>query len=230
VDESLAEEIKAIIKRYPWYGLDRIHNRLRRGGRRSNRKAVHRILKRKGWTMTQRSRGKRPRVKGMTSITSKPNERWAIDTTHTMTDEGWSHITMVTDCCHRKIVGYRVLMSGKADVAEAALEDGLKRYRPFGLILRSDNGLVFGARSFCKLCRKWGVKQEYITPYTPEQNGLIERIFRSLKEGCLWLKQYRNMEELRKAVDNWVEYYNNERPHRALDMLSPSEWEAKLAA
>lgn len=166
----------------------------------------------------------------MRSITAHINERWAMDTTHTMIDDGWCHVTMVADCCSRRIVGYRVSMSGKTDIAEGVLEDGLKRYRPERIVLRSDNGLVFGARRFRKLCRKWGVAQEFITPYTPEQNGLIERIFRSLKEECLWMTNYRTISELRQAVDGWVLYYNNERPHRALGMMSPAEWEAKLAA
>lgn len=230
LNAELVERIREIIRRYPWYGLDRIHDRLRRDGVYINRKAVHRVLKRKCWTMTKRGRGWRPRVRGMKSIAARPNERWAMDTTHTMTDEGWSHVTMVADCCSRRIVGYRVSTSGKTSVAEAALEDGLKRYRPGRIVLRSDNGLVFGAKSFRQLCRSWGVRQEFITPYTPEQNGLIERLFRSLKEECIWNGTYRTLNDLRQAVDRWVAYYNNERPHRSLGMLSPAEWEAKQAA
>jgi len=48
--------------------------------------------------------------------------------------------------------------------------------------VRSDNGLIFQSRRFRTACRDSGLRQEFITPYTPEQNGLIERFFRSLKE------------------------------------------------
>ena len=44
------------------------------------------------------------------------------------------------------------------------------------------------------------------------------------------MTNYRTLAEVRQAVDRWVLYYNNERPHRSLDVLSPSEWEAKNAA
>jgi len=40
-----------------------------------------------------------------------------------------------------------------------------------GLALRSDNGLVFGAKAFVRVARRYGLHQEYITPYSPEQNG-----------------------------------------------------------
>lgn len=48
LDEGLVAEIKAAIKEFPRYGLDRIHNHLSRNGIVVNRKAVHRVLKRKG--------------------------------------------------------------------------------------------------------------------------------------------------------------------------------------
>jgi transposase InsO family protein len=51
-------------------------------------------------------------------------------------------------------------------------------------VLRSDNGLIFQSRRFRAACKDYRLRQEFITPYTPEQNGMIERFFRSLKEEC----------------------------------------------
>ncbi|MCB9775741.1 MAG: transposase family protein [Nitrospiraceae bacterium] len=48
---------------------------------------------------------------------------------------------------------------------------------------------MFQSRRFRQACRDYRLTQEFITPYTPQQNGLIERFFRSLKEECIW--QYR---------------------------------------
>jgi putative transposase len=56
-------------------------------------------------------------------------------------------------------------------------------------LLRSDNGLVFQSRHFMATCHDYKLPQEFITPYTPEQNGMIERFFRSLKEECVWQQQ-----------------------------------------
>lgn len=116
-------------------------------------------------------------------------------------------------------------------MAAAALEDVLIIRRPnAGLKLRSDNGLIFGAEDFHKVVRSAGIKQEFITPYTPEQNGLIERWFRTFKTECLWLRQYETAEEARSAITSFIDVNHNERPHRSIDMLTPSEWMERFAA
>jgi putative transposase len=59
-------------------------------------------------------------------------------------------------------------LSNEPAVAAAALEDALIKRRPKpGLKLRSDKGLIFGAEDFHKVARTAGIRQEYITPYTP---------------------------------------------------------------
>jgi putative transposase len=167
----------------------------------------------------------------MISRTERSNTRWAIDTTHVWTqNDGWCHLTVVIDCCDREILGWRLSRSGKAKVAMAALEDALLKRKPGNLTLRSDNGLVFGAKAFVRLCCKWRLTQEYITPYTPEQNGLVERLFRSLKDECLWRNNFLSLTEAQDEVQKWVNYYNNDRPHRALNMFSPTVWRSKQAA
>jgi putative transposase len=50
-------------------------------------------------------------------------------------------------------------------------------------VIRSDNGLVFQSRRFRAACRDYRLRQEFITPYTPEQNGMIERFFRQPQGG-----------------------------------------------
>ena len=233
MDEILVERIRKIIQSNPFFGLRRIHWKLNYGSEQKvNIKAVHRILKLKGWTKFKRPKGMRPRVKGWKSACERPNQRWAIDTSHFMTQkDGWCHVTAVIDCCDHSIVGWRVSRSSKAKVAVGALEDAIIRRRPdLGLKLRSDNGLVFGCKDFTKAARSAGIMQEYITPYTPEQNGMIERWFRTLKEECLWLKQFKTLGEARADIDRFVEEYNMDRPHRSLEMLSPSQWLEKIVA
>lgn len=230
---ALTTEIRAIIDRYPHYGVRRITWRLNRErSQYVNWKAVYRIIKRKGWIMNKRPKGMRPRVQQWKSEVDRSNRRWAIDTSHFPTErDGWCHITALIDCCDRSIVGWRVSNSGKADVAVAALEDALIRRRPsWGLELRSDNGLVFGAKLFAQAASKAGIRQQFITPYSPEQNGMIERWFRTLKEECLWQKNFKSLHEARVAIHAFILEYNNNRPHKSLGMLSPTEWLDKYAA
>ena len=233
LDESLVRRIWLIIQSNPYFGLRRIHWKLNQGSEhRVNIKAVHRILKIKGWTKYKRPKGMRPRVQGWKSACEEPNMRWAIDTSHFMTKkDGWCHITAVIDCCDRMIVGWRVSRSAKARVAAAALEDAIvRRNPPVGLVVRSDNGSVFGSEAFTKVASSAGILQEYITPYTPEQNGMIERWFRTLKEERIWLQQFYDLEDARSSIDGFIEEYNQDRPHRSLEMMSPANWNLQISA
>ena len=101
-------------------------------------------------------------------------------------------------------------MRGRAREAERALEDAcLNRFgtlRPSGPtpVVRSDNGLIFQAKRFREACKDYRLRQEFITPYTPEQNGLIERFFRSLKEECVWIQRFKDFNEARHAIARWI--------------------------
>ncbi len=90
--------------------------------------------------------------------------------------------------------------------------------------MRSDNGLIFQSRRFRAACRGYRLRQEFITPYTPEHNGLIERPFRTLKEECVWQHRFASFAEARREVLSWLHYYNTRRPHSALGYISPAEY------
>jgi len=95
------------------------------------------------------------------------------------------------------------------------------------LVLRSDNGLIFQSLRFRQACRDYRLQQEFITPYTPEQNGIIERFFRSLKEECVWQHRFQTFEEARRVIQDWMRWYNEERPHQALGYRSPVQYRAQ---
>ena len=112
---------------------------------------------------------------------------------------------------------------------EAALEEALiRRYGTLGraqddLTIRSDNGLVFTSRRYTRAVYRYGLKQEFIRPHTPQQNGMVERLIRTVKEQCLWLHNFASLDEARQALGKWFAYYNDHRPHEALGMKTPRE-------
>ncbi|MDE3050351.1 MAG: transposase [Nitrospirota bacterium] len=73
-------------------------------------------------------------------------------------------------------------------------------------------------------CRDYRLQQEFITPYTPEQNGINERFFRSLKEECVWQHAFQIFEDARRIIRYWVHWYNHRRPHSALGYQSPVQY------
>ena len=232
MDEDMVRMIWEVIENNPGYGIRKVWAVLRfRKGVVVNRKKVARIMRLKGWTLRQRRPRMRPRVRGARSVSERSNERWATDVTHIYCGrDGWCHKAFVIDCADREIIGWRISRSGKAHVAEAALEDALiKRFgpgpqAPKDLVLRSDNGLIFLAKSYRLTVKDYGLSQEFITPYTPEQNGVVERVFRTLKEECVWMYSFKSIEEAERRIGEWVEKYNTERPHEALGWLTPVEW------
>lgn len=207
---------------------------LRKEGQQVNRKAVYRVLKVKKWFVNQRKATPRPRAKAMVSRAPASNQRWAMDVTHIPCGrDGWAHLAAVIDCHDREIIGYELALRGRAKEAERALEEAcLARFgtlRPQGPtpVVRSDNGLIFQSRRFRAACRDYRLTQEFTTPYTPEQNGMIERFFRSLKEECVWIEQFDSFDACRRAVKKWIDWYNAERPHQSLGYLSPQEYRTK---
>ncbi len=171
----------------------------------------------------------------MKSVTQQPNNRYAIDMTHLFTrQDGWCKLVVVNDCAERYVVGWRYSRSSKAGVSAGALEDALilehSNPREHGLVRRYDNGLVFGSKRFHETVTKYHLWQKYITPYTLEQNGMIERFFRSFKEECVLQHTFVLFDDSYNRIANWTEYYNFERHHSALGYVTPAKVRRKLVA
>jgi putative transposase len=225
-----------LLQQHPTFGYRRLWVLLRfQEGLVVNRKAVYRVLKQKRWLVHQRISTPRPRVRGWVSRASRSNERWAMDVTHIPCgQDGWAHLAAVIDCHDREVIGYEFALRSRAKEAERAVEAAcLQRFgtlRPVGApVLRSDNGLIFQSRRFRQACRDYRLQQEFITPYTPEQNGIIERFFRSLKEECVWQHVFPTFDEARRVIRDWMQWYNHERPHQALGYRSPIQYRAQQA-
>ena len=233
-DPPWVERLRQLIQQHPTFGYRRLWVLLRsREGIRVNRKAVYRVLKQNQWFVHQRVATPRPRVRRWVSQASRSNERWAMDVTHIPCgQDGWAHLAAVIDCHDREVIGYEFALRSRAKEAERAVEAAcLARFgtlRPVGApVLRSDNGLIFQSRRFRQACRDYRLTQEFITPYTPEQNGIIERFFRSLKEECVWQHVFRTFEDARRDIRDWLQWYNDERPHQALGYRSPAQYRAQ---
>ena len=89
-------------------------------------------------------------------------------------------------------------------------------------LLRSDNGLVFTSRAYTRLVRSYGLRQEFITPHCPQQNGMIERVIRTLKEQCVHRHRFETQQHASRVIAEWIRFYNTRRPHQALDMKTPA--------
>lgn len=225
VNRVLAEPIKTLIEAEPSFSYRTVAGLLD-----MNRNTVQRSFQLKGWQVRKRAVGQRPRIQTLPSVATAPDPRWATDLCRIWGGrDGWLTLALVIDCHTRQLLGWQRSRSGKASTAAAALEQALiTRYGclarvPAPFLLRSDNGLVFTSRHYTRLVRSYGLKQEFITPHCPQQNGMVERVIRSLKEQCTHRHRFETQQHAMRVISDWIQFYNHRRPHQALGMKTPAE-------
>jgi len=225
IQPRFAEPIKAMIEEEPSFGYRTVAGLLG-----FNKNTVQRIFQLRGWQVKKRALGQRPRVEGKKSKAEAPNQRWATDLCRVWAGrDGWASLALVIDCHTRELLGWHLSRSGKATTASSALEQALiARFGTLGrvpasFLLRSDNGLVFTSRKYTALVRSYGLQQEFITPHCPQQNGMVERVIRSLKEQCVHRHRFETLQHASRVISDWIQFYNHQRPHQALKMKTPAE-------
>lgn len=93
-------------------------------------------------------------------------------------------------------------------------EDGealITRYGTLGrvkepFLLRSDNGLVFTSRDYTRLVRRYGLRQEFTTTHRPQQNGMVERAIRTLKEQCVHRHRFESQTHALRVIVDWIAF------------------------
>jgi putative transposase len=221
---ALVAPIKALIEKEPSFGCRTVAWLLG-----MNKNTVQRIFQIKGWQVRKRPVGSRPRVEAEPSVAAAPNERWSTDLARIWAGkDGWATLALVMDRHTREVLGWRLSRSGKATTAVAALEHALiARFGTLGrvetpFLPRSDNGLVFTSRAYTALVRSYGLRQEFITPRCPQQNGMMERLIRSLKEQCVHRQRFESLAHADRAAGDRIGRCNHRRPHQALGMRTPA--------
>jgi len=89
----------------------------------------------------------------------------------------------------------------------------------------SDNGSQPTSLNFMRTCRCLDIQQAFTSYNNPKGNADTERVFRTMKEELIWLREWRSPFELTEALNKWVEYYNNHYLHSALGYKSPNQFE-----
>jgi putative transposase len=186
---------------------------------------VYRILKEANLVCPWRRRTKRRRTEEEKA--TRPNQRWVTDLMQLQVGDGVYYFVSFMDEYSRYIVHHEVLtgMDGISVslAAQAAIEtlprgaDGQPVEKPE---MQSDNGSSFIAREFLLVLKEHGLGHHRIHPHCPEENGVIERSFRTLRE-ALEGQELTNLLEAERILARLVRWYNTERLHSALGYLPP---------
>jgi putative transposase len=186
---------------------------------------VYRILKEANLVCPWRRRAKRSR--GAEEKPTRPNERWVTDLMQVRVGEGTYFVVSFMDEYSRYIVHHEVLLGmdgiGLGLAAQKAIEtlpkgaDRLPVDRP---VIQSDNGSGYISREYLQVLKEHGLGHHRITPHCPEENGVIERSFRTLRE-ALEGEELNNLLQAERLLARLVKWYNEVRLHSALGYLPP---------
>jgi len=157
-----------------------------------------------------------------------PNLVWASDFTYIKVNGVFFYLCIIMDLFSRKIIGWN--LSNKHDV-NLTISAFRKAYQSrdahYGLIFHSDRGSEYTAFSFRQLLDSLNVVQSFSKKGYPFDNACCESFFKFLKKERTNRRTYRNLEDLRLDIFDYIEgFYNNKRPHGSLGYLTPNEVEA----
>ena len=159
----------------------------------------------------------------------KPNMFWASDVTQIKAVENKFYICIVMDLFSRKIIAHRVSSQNNNSLTINTFKDAFEnRGRPQGLIFHSDQGSNYTSFEFVSLLKFFKVAQSLSKKATPYDNSVVESFFGNLKKEDLYSRVFETFEDLVDAVNNYIEYYNNLRPHKSLNFMTPNQKDEKL--
>jgi putative transposase len=218
-DPDLLSEIQKLLAApvFAGEGYRKIWARLRFEGVRTSKERVLRLLRENQLLSPARmAEPARSNPHEGTILAEAPNQTWGTDATATLTEqEGAVTIFAAIDHCSADCVGIHVVKKASRFEALEPLRQGMKEYFggfsggiATGLRLRHDHGSVYMSDDFQNEIRFLGIESSPSFVRQPEGNGCIERFFRTLKEQLLWVRRFRDLAELRTAISEFRDRYN----------------------
>ena len=211
--------IRTDLARSPFQGEGhrKVHARLRILDRiRVSRTRVLRVMHTQGLLSPHRGRQGEMKVHEGTIVTSAPYLMWGTDGVRVFTaEDGWVWTFAAVDHWNAECVGWHVCKVGSRFAALEPIAQGLGRLYGSveadvarGLTLRMDHPGQYLSDHFLNQVRYWGIHPSFAFVEEPETNGVVERWNRTLKEQAIYGRVFENLADVRTAVAEFVERYN----------------------
>jgi len=229
--ENLAfmRRIDEAYTRWPFYGVRRMTAWLRREGERVNPKRVRRLMRlmgleaiypKKRLSAPGEGRKRYPYLLKGVEI-ARPDQVWSADITYLRLRRGFLYLTAILDWYSRYVLSWALSSSLDAAFCVWALDEALRRGTPD--IFNTDQGVQFTSAGFTGVLEASGIAISMDGRGRAFDNILLERLWRTVKYEEVYLSDYGDGREAHDRLGAYFRFYNEERPHQALDYRTPAE-------
>ena len=238
-DRALGNEIVRLFAlHHGRYGSPRLHQLLQRAGWRVSRRRVARLMGEAGLRATAvlgyRAKvaihglyQRHPNRLWRTTVT-RPDQVWVGDITYLKAGRQWRYLAIVMDQYSRRILAWSLTARRSAAVTCAVVARAARTRRPRDLIFHSDRGSEYMGAPLRALLTRLGILQS-ASVRGPGDNAHAESFFHSLKAELTRGSTYPTTAALRRALQQYITYYNTVRLHSALGYQSPLAFEQHVA-
>lgn len=225
--EALLSAIRILALKHPNYGYRRIHVMLKRQCLVEERSRVQRLWKQERLAV-KRQKKKRKRNRGpwpaVPPRAAYPNHVWTYDFMQDQLSNGRKiRLLNIVDEYTRRCLCIEIKRSMGARDVLACLKRTMARYG-IPAFIRSDNGSEFIEQGLRQWLAEQGTKTLYIRPGCPWENGKCESFNGKFREEFLNREIFHSLLQAQIEAEWWRTYYNQERPHSALDYQTPQEF------
>lgn len=219
------------------YGAPRVFLDLREAGETCSKHRVARLMRqahlraRHGYRVRRSAAGRPsvliPNLLKRQFTATRPNAAWVTDITYIRTWQGWLYLAVVMDLFSRLIVGWAAQPTIRGELVLNAVLMAVRRRRPRGTLIHSDQGTQFGSDAWRRFCRSNRLEPSMSRKGNCWDNAVAESFFSSLKKERIKKQIYKNRELATADVADYIEtFYNRIRRHSHLGGLSPEQFEA----
>ncbi|QIL50493.1 IS3 family transposase [Weissella coleopterorum] len=159
-----------------------------------------------------------------------PNQAWTSDFTYIPIGNNRSvYLCIVLDLFSRKVIAWHVSAHINTNLAIKTLETAYTIKKPNNhVLIHTDQGSQFTATKYHRLLDQYNLVHSWSKPGYPWDNAVTESFFKYMKKEKLNRKKFTNIESVKLAYFEYIEgSYNSQRPHSALNMLTPNEKESE---
>ena len=213
------------------WGFWKCYDRLRLDGQPWNHKRLWRVYCQLRLNLPRRTKKRLPtRLRQPLTVIPQPNAVWAVDFMSDTLYGGRRFRTLnILDEGVREGLAIEIDTSLPAERVIRVLEQVVS-WRGQPQAIRLDNGPEFIAESFISWCTERAIQLWHIQPGKPDQNAFIERYNRTYRTEVLNAYVFETLDQVREISAEWLQSYNEERPHDAFAGVPPAMYRTQLEA